>query len=372
MIYQQQSHLPIIFQVDEGILSKINDFIGRNNLMFHRVLVVSGTTFSRKIADRIAEENNWEQYVIKDNTFADVEELKDLAEKKNVDLMIGVGGGKVIDVVKRVSYLIHVNQFAVPTIISNDGLISPISVIKTDSGKTESIPGMMPMGVLIDLDIIKNSPVEFIRAAAGDILSNISATHDWILALQSGKERMNDIAYHLSRSAANSLIHFKNIDLENKQFLRMVIQGQIISGIAIALAGTSRPCSGSEHLISHAIDYLGFSNELHGLQVASISLFTLYLQNKLTDEHIKYAQNAGIPLSFTEFLDDFNKEKWLHILKKSRTMRPGRVTILDTFSNEELVGQLSAYRRMIKQYTCHYTPKNRLPKAFLGETRSMM
>lgn len=357
MIYQQQSHLPIIFQVDEGILSKINDFIGRNNLMFHRVLVVSGTTFSRKIADRIAAENNWEQYVIENNTFADVEELKNLAEKKNIDLMIGVGGGKVIDVVKRVSYLINVNHFAVPTIISNDGLISPISVIKNDKGKTKSIPGMMPMGVVIDLDIIKDSPVEFIRAAAGDILSNISATNDWIIAIKAEKDRINDIAYHLSRSAANSLIHFKNVDFSNKQFLRMVIQGQIISGIAISLAGTSRPCSGSEHLISHAIDYLEFSDELHGLQVASISLFTLYLQNKLTDEHIKYAQNAGIPLSFTEFVYGFNKEKWLRILKKSRNMRPGRVTILDNFTDEELVRQLDTYCQMIKKYDCSYVPK---------------
>lgn len=372
MIYQQQSHLPIIFQVDEGILTKINSFLRRNNLVFHRVLVISGKTFSKKISDQVAGENHWSQHVIEDNTFADVEKLKILVERDSIDLMIGVGGGKVIDAVKRVSYLVNINHFAIPTIISNDGLISPISVIRSEKGKTKSIPGMMPMGVVIDLDIIKNSPSEFIRAAAGDILSNISATNDWIIAMKAGKERMNDIAYHLSRSAANSLIHFKDVDLRNKQFLRMVIQGQIISGIAISLAGTSRPCSGSEHLISHAIDYLGYSNELHGLQVASISLFTLFLQDKLTEEYIEYAQNTGIPLSFTEFVHDFDDKKWLKILRKSRNMRPGRITILDHFTNEELALKLSAYQQMIKEFRCYYTPKQYQFEKFRGETRSIL
>lgn len=354
MIYQQQSFLPIIFQVDEGIIMEISSFLKRNNLVFHRVLVVSGKTFSKKISDQIAEKNLWNQYVLENNSFFDVEQLRKRAVNDNIDLLIGVGGGKVIDAVKRVSYLNNINHFAIPTIISNDGLISPISVIKTPDGKTESIPGMMPMGVLIDLDIIQKSPIQFIRAAAGDVLSNVSATNDWIIAMRAGKARMNDIAYHLSRSAAISLVCFKNMDLRSKQFLRMVIQGQINSGIAISLAGTSRPCSGSEHLISHAIDYLELSKELHGLQVASISLFTLFLQNKLTKEYIEYAQNTGIPLDFTEFIEDFNERKWSQILQKSREMRPGRITILDHFTDEELHEKLWVYKDRIKIYNCYY------------------
>src|SRR5690606_16025271 len=123
-------------------------------------------------------------------------------------------------------------------------LISPIAVIKNKFGKTESLPGMMPMGVVIDLDIIKDSPINYIRAAAGDILSNLSATNDWILAYHKNRDSINDISFHLSKSASNSLLYFNKIDLQSKPFLRMVIQGQINSGIAMSLAGTSRPCSG--------------------------------------------------------------------------------------------------------------------------------
>src|SRR5699024_9756644 len=135
---------------------------------------------------------------------------------------------------------------------------------------------------------------------------------------------MNDIAFHLSRSAANSLVHFQGIDLQSKAFLRLVVQGQIISGIAMSLAGTSRPCSGSEHLISHAIDFYGWSNELHGTQVASISLFTLFLQDKLKKIHIDYAQVTGIPLDFTSFVKEFSKEVFCQLMNKAREMRPGR------------------------------------------------
>lgn len=352
MIYKQQSFLPIIFQVDEGIIFKVNEFLKRNKLIFTNVVVVSGKSFSKKYASQIADKNNWDTYILEDNTSDDIEKLKHFVIENNTDLVVAVGGGKVIDSVKRVSYLTHINHLSTPTIISNDGLISPIAVIKNKAGKTESLPGTMPMGVIIDLDIIKDSPIEFIRAASGDILSNISATNDWILAFKKDKERINDIAFHLSKSAANALIHYGDIDLRSKPFLRLVVQGQINTGIAMSLAGTSRPCSGSEHLISHAIDFYDFSkNILHGTQVASISLYTLYLQDKLSDKYVNYAKKTGIPLLFTSFITDFSKELFFKVIDKARTMRPGRHTILEEIDNETLYTAFLDFKEYISSST---------------------
>jgi glycerol-1-phosphate dehydrogenase [NAD(P)+] len=223
-------------------------------------------------------------------------------------------------------------------------------VIKNVKGKTESIPGMMPMGVIIDLDIIKESPIHYLRAAAGDILSNISATNDWVIAAQKTDEHLNDIGFHLSKSAGNALIHFDKVDLTYKPFLRMVVQGQVNSGIAMSLAGSSRPCSGSEHLLSHAIDYLELSNgTLHGLQVASTSLFTLYLQNKLRWHYIDYAQKTQMPLDFTELLASNDEEVVTEIFSKAKIMRPGRVTILDFLDQDQFLDQLKNYKKLIKR-----------------------
>lgn len=348
MIYKQLAHLPIIFQVDEEIILNVNEILNRNKLTFSNVLVASGTTFSKKYADQIAVKNDWNTYVVENNTFEDVELLKTFVIQHNIDLIIGVGGGKVIDLVKRVSYLSNINHLSIPTIISNDGLISPIAVIKNKAGKTESIPGMMPLGVIIDITIIKDSPIRFIRAAAGDILSNVSATNDWVCALKKGKENINDIAFHLAKGAANALIHYKDIDLKDKQFLRLVVHGQMSSGIAMSLAGTSRPCSGSEHLISHAIDFLDLSsNILHGTQVASISLFTLFLQGKLKERHVQYAKATGIPVDFSELIIDFNRDSFKEIIQKAKKMRPGRYTILDEVQEEHLFDELLKFKAVI-------------------------
>lgn len=351
MIYKQLTYMPIIFQVDEEIIFKTPEFLTRNKLVFSNILVVSGKSYSYRYASQLVELNGWNSYVLEDNTFDDVDILKNVCDKDRYDLIIAVGGGKVLDAVKRVSYLTNINHLSIPTIISNDGLISPISVIKNKSGKTESIPGMMPMGVIIDLDIIQNSPIEYLRAATGDILSNISATNDWVLALQKDKADINDIGFHLSRSAANALLHFKDIDLRSKPFLRIVVQGQINSGIAMSLAGTSRPCSGSEHLISHAIDFLELSPKiLHGTQVASISLFTLFLQRKLLPIHLDYTVSIEIPLVFTDFYDSMNYDVLKTIFYKSKEMRPGRYTVLDTLSVDEFIKEYDSFVLYVKQF----------------------
>ncbi|MGN7205177.1 iron-containing alcohol dehydrogenase [Pedobacter sp. SAFR-022] len=345
MIYKQLAYIPIIFQVDEAILLSVPELLQRNNFYFNKVVVVSGKSFSSNYAVQLCQNNSWTHFVLKDNTFAEVERLKQFSETSNCDLIIAIGGGKVLDVVKRVSYLTNLNHLSVPTIISNDGLISPISVIKNHHGKTESISGMMPMGVIIDLDIIQKSPVDYIRAAAGDILSNISATNDWILANKEKGESINDIGFHLSRSAANALIYFNRKVLKDKAFLRMIVQGQINSGIAMSLAGSSRPCSGSEHLISHAIDFLDLSktNVLHGNQVASISLFTLFLQDKLLNVHVEYALATGIMLNFTNLLHSTDKLTLQLLYQKAREMRPGRFTILDMITEDLFVQRVQAF-----------------------------
>ena len=282
MIYKQTAQLPIFFKIDENIIDKLDQILRQKSLYLKNPLIVSGATYSKKIVDDMLLKLKCDEFIINNNKIKSVDKLKNKLNSGTYDVIIAVGGGKVLDVVKRCSYLNNINHISVPTIISNDGLISPICVLKDEHNKHISLPGIMPMGVLIDLNIILKSPLKFLQAAAGDLLSNISSTNDWIISQKNKKEIINDLAFQLSRNSATSLIHFSNIDFSYKPFIKQIIQGQINSGIAMSLSGNSRPCSGSEHLLSHAIDYLGFSkNILHGSQVASITLFCLFLQDKL-------------------------------------------------------------------------------------------
>jgi glycerol-1-phosphate dehydrogenase [NAD(P)+] len=284
-----------------------------------------------------------------------VEELKDHCLLKNIDLLIGVGGGSVLDVVKRVSLLTNINNLLVPTIISNDGMVSPIAVIKDASGQTVSLPGKMPFGVVVDINIIQSAPIKYLQAAAGDILSNISATNDWILSSLHTNEPVNDLAYMLSRSAAFALIHHESKDLRNRNFLKQVVYCQINSGLAMALAGTSRPCSGSEHLISHAIDFNQLSeNTLHGYQVGSISIFCLYLQKKLDAKCINYAQELRIPIAFHHLNKNIESQLEL-IYETSFKMRPGRFTVLETCKGMRFEDVYSEYLFFLERFKIYDT-----------------
>jgi glycerol-1-phosphate dehydrogenase [NAD(P)+] len=310
-------------------------------------LLLTGPTHSLHIAQSTDFDYVEAHEVVSSNAFSEVKRLAQVVYEHSYDLIIALGGGTVLDVAKRISLKQRINHLAVPTIISNDGLISPISVLTNSQGATESIPGQMPMGVIVDMEIISASPMQYIKAAAGDILSNMSATNDWVYASEHNGEEINDISFQLSRTAAYALTHFDPIDLKAEEFLKMIIQGQVNSGIAMGLAGTSRPCSGSEHLLSHAIDYLGLSADtLHGFQVGSLSLFSLYLQGKLKQKHIAYGEKVG--LSFDLFNhQSITGELLGEVIEKSRGMRPGRITILDDYTNDEIIDKYKEFTEYI-------------------------
>lgn len=345
-VYTQVTYLPILLQVSRGAIAHLSTYLEQKSLLFKKVLVITGKTFSAKIATQVLEDprlSPWKHITIESNSLVEVEQLRDLIYQNSIDLIIGIGGGKVIDVTKRLSLVQRVNCIVVPTTISNDGLISPISVLRTPQGITQSIAAQMPMGVVVDLNIVESAPKRYLQAAAGDVLSNLSATHDWVLAQEQRGEQINDIAYQMSIMSAYSSVNFYDVSLCVCDFLKQIVYAQFNSGIAMAVAGTSRPCSGSEHLISHAIDYLGLSDgTLHGLQVGSISLFSLYLQQKLCPQHVNYAFKLGIPLLFTDLSPDI-ANNLLHIFETARVMRPDRYTILDCLSDQELIARYRGF-----------------------------
>ncbi|HUS01750.1 MAG TPA: iron-containing alcohol dehydrogenase family protein [Chitinophagaceae bacterium] len=354
-MYNQSAIFPIIFQVNENIINQIPVFLKRNNITFHNILVVSGSNHSFKHAEVILNSLSSSSYQIEINDLATVDALKDYCLSKNVDLLVGVGGGSVLDVVKRVSLITNINNLLVPTIISNDGMVSPIAVIKDQHDQTVSLPGKMPFGVVVDMNIIQSAPIKYLQAAAGDILSNISATNDWVLSSLHTNEVVNDLAYMLSRSAAFALIHHESKDVRNRNFLKQVIYCQINSGLAMALSGTSRPCSGSEHLISHAIDFNKLSEHtLHGYQVGSISIFCLYLQRKLDAKCINYAQELGIPIAFHN-LDKNIKSKLELIYETSFRMRPGRFTVLETCKGMRFEDVYNEYLFFLERFKLYDT-----------------
>ncbi len=344
---------PRFFKIGRGIVQNIASMLHQHQLDFRCVAILSGRHFSARVGRDIANSLPSSIKVIS-ISIDEASEAAVLAVYRqcavhDVDLILSVGGGSVIDVGKRIHRLHMIKNIAVPTIISNDGLMSPISVLKDGNGRSSSIPAVSPVGAIIDLDLIRMAPLRYLVAAAGDILSNLSAATDWLRLTDRGMTPdFNDIAYQLSIGAAQSLINYRNARFDDDVFVENIVRCQIYSGVAMTLAGSSRPCSGAEHLISHSIDSLGFTakNMLHGIQVGSVSLFVLWLLGEEMAGPIGFARRIGLPLDWRQ-LGPGMEHSLPEIVSAARTVRPGRETILDDHTDIEL---LSACDRFVTEH----------------------
>jgi len=335
---------PLAIKVSENEKDKVAFYDSLRGLMTSDVIVLTGSNYSYNFGLELIDILNFEpaySFKIDDNSLPDLIDIVDSFQGRDI-VFLAIGGGKVCDVAKRLAFNFSCKLILYPTIVANDGLLSPIAVI-ADNGSTFSLPAKMPDHVYIDLSLIRSAPPKYIAAAACDLLSNISATEDWHYAAEKGEDSLNHLAFQLSRMAAYQLLDCVSWDLNADEFLRSVIHGQILSAMAMAYAGSSRPCSGSEHLISHALDKLKLGGSiLHGQKVARATLFTTYLQGNCTPRIIEFLKKLKIPQTLVD--EDLSDSLMLQIFECSRTVRPGRTSVLDEYSNQELLHKYNQFQ----------------------------
>jgi glycerol-1-phosphate dehydrogenase [NAD(P)+] len=187
--------------------------------------------------------------------------------------------------------------------------------------------------------------VRNLKAGVGDLISNISATNDWLKAYRKTHEHYDTVAALLARKSAFEMLDARGVNFTDTSFLRVLAEGLVLSGIAMGIAGTSRPCSGAEHLLSHAYDELyPDSQSLHGEQVAMFGVLTSYLQNDSSwsaqAEFLKANELIATP---AELDLDFGKFK--KVLALAPGTRPGRYTVLDEASGADIE---KAYQKAYK------------------------
>jgi glycerol-1-phosphate dehydrogenase [NAD(P)+] len=196
-----------------------------------------------------------------------------------------------------------------------------------DEGRKGSYGVHIPIAVVVDLDYVRRSPEEQIRSGIGDALSNLSALADWELAAEDRGEVIDGLAATFARVGANALLHSPD-ELGSETFLRTLAEALVLSGLAMAVAGTSRPCSGACHEISHAIDALYPGQAGHGEQVAVGALFASFLRGDgfftSLDGALRRYGVARVPedLGLTE-------EQFAAAVAEAPRTRPDRYTILE-------------------------------------------
>jgi glycerol-1-phosphate dehydrogenase [NAD(P)+] len=337
--------IPFFLKIDSGLMDTVAHEVVSLFGESMSPVIVTDALVKELCVGRIAQSLEsakvaYKVLLVADNTLAEVDAVVREAEMLKRDpVIVGVGGGRVLDVAKMAAAKAGWPFVSVPTVMSHDGICSPIAVLKDSSGKSHSLGAGMPHGLIGDLDVIACSPPRTRRSGVGDLVSNLSALADWRLAQKQGQETIDDFAYLLSNSATLSVMKSENWDVEDKLFLREVLNGLVLSGIAMEIAGTSRPCSGGEHEFSHALDALG-SPALHGEQVAVGTLLCAYLRGEDWRTLRDRFATVGLPVDAAGL--GIDADTVVRALVEAPATRPGRYTILEHLAIEAKIAREAA------------------------------
>lgn len=295
------------------------------------ILVLTGPkTYSiaaKPVIDSLMREGfNVSHLIVKESTMESVEKSQQRIRKMKPSLVIGVGGGKVIDMAKLSSAREGIPFVSIPTAASHDGVSSTYASIK-GFGRPVSIEAQAPLAVIADTNVIVSSPYRLTASGCGDVIAKYTAVRDWKLSHKLKNEYYGGYAASLALMGARLIM--RNASLIRKrteESLRMVIEALINCGVATSIAGSSRPSSGSEHLFSHALDLIAPQPALHGEQCGVGAIMMAYL-HKADWELVRNAlRTIGAPTTAEDL--GIKDEFIIKALTYAHKIRPDRYTIL--------------------------------------------
>lgn len=337
-------NLPVFLSIGEKLIGNLLPLIEREISDIRKKSIILFTSerihsLCRKEIDDVSKQLKVSIVYVHESSYDIAVEYAKRISIENYHVVIGLGGGKILDTAKYASYVSKVLYLAIPTTLSNDGVASPIAVLLTENGKAKSFGCKSPDGIVIDTEMIKNSPTSTLMAGIGDTVSNFTALFDWKLESKYIGTRANDFAYLLSDTAFNMLLNSRETDIRSENLITQLAQSIILSGLAMNIAGNSRPCSGSEHLFSHALDEFYNIDSPHGLKVALGSVVSCIFQRRSYSPMLDFLSRFGVSVSPEKL--GISKQSFIGAWLKAKSTRPERFTVLDTIElNDEYLNSV--------------------------------
>lgn len=266
-------------------------------------------------------------FVVQDASLTVAGDLQERLLERDYDAVVAIGGGRTIDVAKYAATRAAVPMVAVATSLAHDGICSPVASL-AQHGVKGSFGVAMPLAVMVDLDYVHRAPPRMVRSGVGDAISNLSAIEDWELAHRHRGEPMDGLAVAFARTAAEAVLHRED-GIADDDFLIALAEALILSGMAMSVAGSSRPCSGACHEIAHAMNALYPEVSNHGELVGLGALFAYFLREDTSrfEQILRCLCRHGLPTSPADI--GVEEEHFLGAVLHAPSTRPDRYTILE-------------------------------------------
>lgn len=342
-ISSSQIAIPTLLKIEAGALEKIGSYLQGNNI--GKVVLYFGNGLIDMFGERVLSSLHDAGVEVLEYCELDTVNIDDIiriafALPNSTEAVIGLGGGKVIDAAKYMGFLRNLPFISVPTSSSSDGF-SSASASLIVNGRRTSVPARLAYGIIVDTEVIKSAPEKFLYSGIGDMVSKITALYDWQFEAAHGASRLNDFAVMIAKKAVNSFVRTPFSSIHDPLFLRELLDSLAMSGIANEIAGSSAPTSGSEHLISHALDKLLEAPQLHGIQVG----IATYLMSRVQDHRYQRINTVFTQTGFWEYVStlSLNAEDYLQAIDLAPSIKPFRHTYLHeeqyrTLAKEILLG----------------------------------
>ena len=319
--------LPRIVVTGPSVLEQLPAVIAELDLPERGLIVCDSNTL--KIAGRQVNEyleiggHQMKKIVVEGANSQELLRVEDALD--GIDFLVGVGGGRPIDLAKQAGFNKNIPFVSIPTAASHDGFGSARSSIR-QAGRKTSMQAIPPIAVVADTTIISRAPSRLLAAGVGDIVSNQTAVLDWRLDGQ--KADYSEYAAALSEMAAQLVEDgIEKVASGTEEGVRLVVKALISSGVAMSIAGTSRPASGGEHKFSHWLDANSDNPALHGEQCGLGSIVTMYLHGGDWEKIRDTLKIVNAPINSKGLgMDD---GMVLSAFINSKEIRPQRTTILD-------------------------------------------
>lgn len=321
--------LPRQIVVGENNIEEVGKFLHGLCPNSKKVSIISGKNvkkiFGQQIDSSLKESKiNSIWHLATSNLVKDTKQIQKKVKNAKTDLVIGIGGGRSVDIAKLCSFNLRKPFVSIPTSASHDGIASPFVSVRGE--KPHSLVATAPLGVFVDVNVIKGAPKKLLASGCGDLMAKVTAVKDWQLGRDKKGEYYGRYSADLASMSAKILIESSPSFSKKGIDARIIVEALISAGVASCIAGSSRPCSGAEHLFSHAVDHLEFGVGLHGEKVGIGAIMISKLQGQDWKKIVKTLKNVGAPTTAKEI--GLKPKVLAKALTIAQSLRPERYTIL--------------------------------------------